>query len=137
MPRSDDLTRSPRATRLRPALAAAAALAVIAPAAIAAADDVKPFAVAAPTVTGPIASTPDNFGFGIEGFDVQLPVPRGYVIEEFFFSGVGNLYEFTPTGIRIVSPCPAAATSGCTNVPYTTRMVVKRPRRDQIGRAHV
>jgi hypothetical protein len=107
-----------------------AALAVIAPASIAAADDVQPFAVAVPTVTGPFPSTPDSFGFGIEGFDVQPPVPAGYVIEEFFVSGVGSLYEFTPTGIRVVSPCPAAATSGCTGVPYTTRMIVKRPRRD-------
>lgn len=131
MPRSDDLTRSPRALRRRPALATAAALAVIIPAATAAADDVAPFAVPLPTVTGPFPSTPDNFGFGIEGFDVQPPVPAGYVIEEFFVSGTGNLYEFTPTGIQVVSPCPAAATSGCTNIPYTTRMIVKRPRRDR------
>ena len=128
MPRSDDLTRSPRAMPRNLVLASASALAVIAPAATAAADDVTPFAVALPTVTGPIPSTPDNFGFAIEGFDVQLPVPRGYVIEEFFFSGVGNLYEFTPTGIQVVSPCPAAATSGCTGIPFTTRMIVKRPR---------
>jgi alpha/beta hydrolase family protein len=54
-------------------------------------------------------------------------VPHGYVVEEFFVSGTGNLYEYTPTGIRMVSPCPAAATSGCTNIPYTTRFLVKRP----------
>ena len=109
----------------------AAAIAVIAPAAIAAAADVAPFTVALPTVTGPIPSTPDNFGFAIEGFDVQGPVPDGYVIEEFFVSGTGNLYEFTPTGIQVVSPCPAAATSGCTGIPYTTRMIVKRPRHNR------
>jgi hypothetical protein len=131
MPRSDDLTRSLRTMRRGAALATAAALAVIAPAATAAADDVAPFAVALPTVTGPFPSIPDNFGFAIEGFDVQPPVPAGYVIEEFFVSGTGNLYEFTPTGIQVVSPCPAAATSGCTNIPYTTRMIVKRPRRDR------
>jgi hypothetical protein len=118
-------------TRARRRAVLAAALAVIAPASIAAADDVQPFTVALPTVTGPIPSTPDNFGFGIEGFDVQPPVPAGYVIEEFFLSGTGNLYEFTPTGIRVVSPCPAAATSGCTAIPYTTRLIVKRPRRDR------
>src|ERR1044071_359982 len=129
MPRSDDLTRSFRAMRRNLALASASALAVIAPAATAAADDVTPFAVALPTVTGPFASTPDNFGFAIEGFDVQPPVPDGYVIEEFLVSGVGNLYEFTPTGIRVVSSCPAAAASGSTNIPDTTRMIVKRPRR--------
>src|ERR1044071_741700 len=128
MPRSDDLTRPPRAMPRNLVLASASALAVIAPAATAAADDVTPFTVALPTVTGPIPSTPDSFGFGVEGFDVQPPVPDDYVIEEFLVSGVGNLYEFTATGIQIVSPCPAAATSGCTGIPYTTRMVVKRPR---------
>src|ERR1041385_7687554 len=131
MPRSDDLTRSPRAMPRNLVLASASALAVTPPAATGAADDVTPFSVALPTVTGPIPSTPDNFGFAVEGFDVQPPVPDGYVIEEFFVSGVGNLYEFTPTGIRIVSPCPPAATSGCTGIPYTTRMIVKRPRRAQ------
>src|SRR5579872_6319007 len=126
-----DVQPCPRTVRRRRAAGLAAALAVIAPAAIATADDVQPFTVALPTVTGPIPSTSDNFGFGIEGFDVQPPVPDGYVIEEFFVSGVGNLYEFTPTGIRVVSPCPTAATSGCTSIPYTTRMVVKRPKRDR------
>lgn len=126
-----DVQLCPRTARRRRAAGLAAALAVIAPAAIAAADDVQPFAVALPTTTGPIPSTPDNFGFAIEGFDVQPPVPGGYVIEEFLVSGVGSLYEFTPTGIRVVSPCPAAATSGCTSIPYTTRMIVKRPRRDR------
>jgi hypothetical protein len=126
-----DVQPCPRTVRRRRAAGLAAALAVIAPAAIAAADDVQPFAVALPTVTGPFPSTPDSFGFAIEGFDVQPPVPDGYVIEEFFVSGVGSLYEFTPTGIRVVSPCPAAATSGCTGIPYTTRMIVKRPKRDR------
>jgi hypothetical protein len=116
---------------LRRAAAAIAAIAAIAPASIAAADDVQPFTVALPAVTGPIPSTPNNFGFATEGFDVQPPVPDGYVVEEFLVSGAGNLYEFTPTGIRVVSPCPAAATSGCTGIPYTTRMIVKRPRRDR------
>ena len=89
MPRSDDLTRSFRTSWRGPALATAAALAMFAPAATAAADDVAPFAVALPTVTGPFPSTPDNFGFAIEGFDVQPPVPAGYVIEEFFISRDG------------------------------------------------
>lgn len=105
-----------------------AALWIVSPPASAAGDDVTPFTVSLPTVTGPIPSTATDFPFGAEGFDIMPPVPRGYVIEEFFFSGVGNLYEYTPTGVRVVSPCPAAATSGCTSIPYTTRMVVKRPR---------
>src|SRR5215831_12296113 len=78
--------------------ALALAWAVLLLPAAAAAADVTPFEVKIPTVVGPIASTPDNFGFGIEGFDVQPAVPEGYVIEEFFFSGTGNIYEFTPTG---------------------------------------
>ncbi|HET7506281.1 MAG TPA: alpha/beta hydrolase domain-containing protein [Kofleriaceae bacterium] len=109
-------------------MAIALALGLAPPAAHAAGDDVTPFTVTLPTVTGPIASTPTNFPFGAEGFDVMPPVPTGYVVEEFFVSGTGRLYEFTPTGIRVVSPCPAAATSGCTQIPYTTRFLIKRPR---------
>jgi Alpha/beta hydrolase domain len=112
----------------RCSLVAVAVLVASAPAAFAAGDDVAPFSVHLPTVTGPLPSTATNFGFGIEGFDIMPAVPAGYVVEEYLVSGVGNLYEFTPTGIRVVSPCPASATSGCTNIPYTTRLVVKRPR---------
>jgi hypothetical protein len=108
--------------------AVVAALGLLPSPAFAAGDDVTPFTVALPTATGPIASTATDFPFGAEGFDIMPAVPRGYVVEEFFLSGVGNLYEYTPTGIRVVSPCPAAATSGCTNIPYTTRFLVKRPR---------
>jgi hypothetical protein len=54
-------------------------------------------------------------------------VPAGYEEQEFFISGTARIYEYTPTGIRVVTPCPAALTDGCAQVPYTTRMVVKRP----------
>jgi Alpha/beta hydrolase domain len=117
--------------RARRAAIALAAFVVLVPVASATAGDVAPFTVPLPAVIGPVPSTADNFGFGVEGFDVQPPVPDGYIIEEYFVSGTGNLYEFTPTGIQVVSPCPAAATSGCTAIPYTTRMLVKRPRRDR------
>ncbi len=89
--------------------------------------DVAPFTVNSPTVTGPISSTPTNFPFVADGFGYAPAVPPGYVEEEFFFSGTGNLYEYTATGIRVVTPCPAAAALGCTDIPYTTRMIVKRP----------
>src|SRR5262249_52914906 len=92
-----------------------------------AASDVTPFTVSIPTVTGPIASTDTDFPFIALGFSVEPPVPDGYVEQEYFFSGTGNLYEYTPTGIQVVSPCPAAATLGCTTIPYTTRMLVLRP----------
>jgi Alpha/beta hydrolase domain len=91
------------------------------------ATDVTPFTVTVPTVTGPIPSTPTNFPFIALGFDVEPPLPAGYVEDEFFVSGTGNLYQYTPTGIEIVTPCPALAARGCTNLPYTTRMLVRRP----------
>jgi hypothetical protein len=106
----------------------AAALGVLTLPAVASADDVTPFTVALPTVTGPIPSTATSFPFAALGFDIQGPLPDGYVEEEYFVSGVGNLYEYTPTGIQVVTPCPATATSGCTSIPYTTRMLVLRPR---------
>jgi hypothetical protein len=89
--------------------------------------DVTPFAVTLPTVAGPILSMPANIPFIALGFDVEPPLPEGYVEEEFFVSGTGNLYEYTPTGIQIVTPCPAIAARGCSNLPYTTRMLVRRP----------
>jgi hypothetical protein len=96
---------------------------------IGAAADVTPFVPPLPTVTGPIASTATNFPFIADGFDVFGPVPKGYVEDEFFFSGTGNLYEYTSTGIEVVTPCPASVTEGsdCMGIPYETRMLVKRP----------
>jgi len=91
-----------------------------------AASDVTPFTVSIPTVTGPIASSPTDFPFIALGFSVEPPVPDGYVEQEYFFSGTGSIYEYTATGIQLVSPCPAVATLGCT-IPYTTRMLVIRP----------
>lgn len=114
--------------RLGKAGAVTAVLGLLSLSGVAGAADVAPFAVKLPDVTGPIPSTETNFPFGAEGFDIMPPVPKGYVVEEFFFSGTGNLYEYTPTGIQVVSPCPARATLGCTNIPYTTRMIVKRPK---------
>jgi Alpha/beta hydrolase domain len=101
----------------------------IAAAAPAAATDVTPFTVPIPTVGGPIPSSSNNFPYIADGFDVEPPVPAGYVEQEYFFSGTGNLYEYTPTGIEVVTPCPASVMEGrnCTGIPYTTRMLVKRP----------
>ena len=106
-----------------------ATLGVIAATSAADAADVTPFTVSIPTVTEPISSTRTNFPYIADGFDVEPPVPAGYVEQEYFFSGSGNLYEYTPTGIEVVTPCPASVTEGtdCTNIPYTTRMLVKRP----------
>jgi len=109
---------------------AAVAVAMLSPAAApasAAGDDVTPFRVATPAVTGPVPSTTTSFPFIADGFSVQPAVPDGYVEDEFFVSGTARIYEYTATGIRVVSPCPAVVTTGCASVPYTTRMVVKRP----------
>jgi hypothetical protein len=102
---------------------------VIATTSAAGAADVTPFTVTIPAVTGPIPSTSTNFPYIADGFDVEPPVPAGYVEQEYFFSGTGNLYEYTPTGIEVVTPCPSSVTEGtnCTDIPYTTRMLVKRP----------
>jgi hypothetical protein len=91
--------------------------------------DVKPFTVSVPHVTGPIPSTSTNFPFIADGFSVEPSVPKGYVEDEYFVSGKGNLYQYTPSGIEVVTPCPASTGQfGCVNVPYTTRMLVKRPK---------
>jgi hypothetical protein len=87
------------------------------------------FTVSSPAVVGPIPSTSTDFPFIADGFGPEPPVPPGYEENEYFVSGRGKLYEYTPRGIRVVSPCPASAEPlGCTNLPYTTRMLVKRPR---------
>jgi Alpha/beta hydrolase domain len=93
------------------------------------ASDVTPFTVTPPTVSGPIPSTSTDYPFIADGFGPEPAVPPGYKESEYFISGTGNLYEYTPTGIQVVTPCPAStAPFGCMNIPYTTRMLVKRPR---------
>lgn len=82
-----------------------------------------------PAVAGPIQSTSTDYPFIADGFGPMPPVPPGYEENEYFVSGKATLYEYTSTGVRVVSPCPPSAEPvGCTNVPYTTRMLVKRPR---------
>jgi len=105
-----------------------AILGVVALPTLADAGDVTPFAVTVPQIRGPIASNDSSFPLIADGFDVEPPVPFGYVEEEFLVSGAGDIYEYTPTGIRVVDPCPEIAERGCTNLSYTTRMLVKRPR---------
>jgi hypothetical protein len=91
--------------------------------------DVTPFTVRPPSVIGPIPSTSTDYPFIADGFGPEPAVPAGYEESEYFISGTGSLYEYTPTGIEVVTPCPASTEPfGCTNIPYTTRMLVKRPR---------
>jgi Alpha/beta hydrolase domain len=85
-------------------------------------------AVPTPTVVGPIRSTWSDFPFIADGFGPEPRVPSGYDEDEYFVSGRANLYEYSATGVRVVASCPASAGRlGCRNLPYTTRMLVKRP----------
>lgn len=88
----------------------------------------NPVAVPSPAVVGPIPSTSTDFPFIADGFGPEPPIPAGYEENEYFVSGRAKLYEYTPTGVHVVAPCPTTAEPlGCTNLPYTTRMLVKRP----------
>ena len=85
-------------------------------------------AVPMPAVAGPIPSTSSNFPFIADGFGPEPRVPSGYEENEYFVSGRAKLYEYSATGVRVIAPCPASAGRlGCRNLPYTTRMLVKRP----------
>jgi hypothetical protein len=85
--------------------------------------------VPTPTVTGPIpsdlASSPRNHTFFATDLDLRS---RGYVEQEFFFSGHANTYDATFSGgigaRPTASPTASVVTTGN---PYTTRMVVRRP----------
>jgi hypothetical protein len=77
---------------------------------------------------GPIPATPSNYPFIADGFGPEPPVPSGYEENEYFVSGRAKLYEFSATGVRVIAPCPpSAGPLGCRKLPYTTRMLVKRP----------
>ncbi|MCC7038860.1 MAG: hypothetical protein IT516_00970 [Burkholderiales bacterium] len=82
-----------------------------------------------PTVTRP-ASDPNgsasrNYTFFATDLDLA---GRGYVEEEFFFSGRANVYT-TPSLVGGIGLGPATGTASVvsSNHPYRTRMVVRRP----------
>jgi Alpha/beta hydrolase domain len=75
-----------------------------------------------PRVTGPLPVSEASYPFGAA--DHQL-VPqdlsrRGYVEEEYLVSGEANVYEW---------PAPGPAVVRTPDVPYTTRVLVRRPAR--------
>jgi hypothetical protein len=113
------LTWCAMASRLRPLITAALSIAAFAASA----------AVPTPTVTGPVpsdlSSPTKNHTFFATDLDLKS---RGYVEEEFFFSGVANTYDATFSGgigaRPTASPTANVVTAGN---PYTTRMVVRRP----------
>lgn len=116
--------------RVRSSLALAALLAasgLIAAAPAAQADG--PARVPLPTVEGPIPSVPGSADHNYTFFASDLGLPaRGYVEQEYFFSGTANVYDATVApgiGARPTpSPTASVVSSGH---PYKTRMVVRRP----------
>ncbi len=73
-----------------------------------------------PAVTGPIPVTPDSYPFGAAN---RTSVPQdlsqaGYVEEEYFVSGLANVYDFDSDGKVIIKTADA---------PYKTRILVRRP----------
>jgi hypothetical protein len=86
-------------------------------------------AVPVPSVAGPIpselGSSTKNYTFFATDLDLAS---RGYVEEEFFFSGTANTYDATIAGgigaRPVASPTANVTSSGH---PYKTRMVVRRP----------
>jgi Alpha/beta hydrolase domain len=86
--------------------------------------------VPVPTVTGPVASdtttNPRNHPFFAT--DIELN-KRGYVEEEFFLDGRANVYD-TPNPFGGIGNSPDSAPTASVvtpDVPYRTRMIVRRP----------
>jgi hypothetical protein len=103
----------------------ASGLAVVAPPALAHGSGTLPV----PSVEGPIPSVVGSPGNDYTFFASDLDLPaRGYVEEEFFYTGTANVYDATVApgiGAR-ETPSPTASIVS-TGHPYKTRMVVRRP----------
>jgi hypothetical protein len=86
--------------------------------------------VPTPDVIGPLASDPAgspsrNYTFFATDLDLA---GRGYVEEEFFFSGTANVYDAPNPGGIGAGPVPApTANIVSSGHPYTTRLLVRRP----------
>lgn len=80
---------------------------------------VAPAVVPLPAVNGPIAVAPDSWPFASASHSVTNRdlSKDGYVEEEFFLSGVANVYDW-PAVDRLESFAKG---------PYTTRILVRRP----------
>ncbi|MCW6006057.1 hypothetical protein K1W54_15930 [Micromonospora sp. CPCC 205371] len=88
-------------------------------------------AVPVPTVSGPIPSTVGSAGKNHTFFATDLDLTaRGYVEQEFFYSGQANVYDATVAPGIGARPTPSpTANIVSTGHPYKTRMVVRRPAR--------
>ena len=74
-----------------------------------------------PKVTGPVPVTASSHPF-LDGQHVFEPIDlakAGYVEEEYFVSGAANVYDWSGDG---------AVTVRTSGAPYTTRILVRRPR---------
>ena len=95
----------------------AATIALVATASFIAIDAAIPL----PRVTGPLPSHAQSYPFG-GAAHTRVPVDlalRGYVEEEYLISGSANVYDWPKAGPAVVRT-PSA--------PYTTRVLVRRPR---------
>ncbi|GAA4670830.1 alpha/beta hydrolase domain-containing protein [Phytohabitans rumicis] len=88
-------------------------------------------AVPVPVVSGPIPSTVGSAGHDYTFFASDLDLAaRGYVEQEFFYSGLANVYDATVAPGIGARPTPSpTANIVSTGHPYRTRMVVRRPAR--------
>ena len=79
-----------------------------------------PAADAQNTVQGPIAQTEASHAFGGAAYALKPEDlgKQGYVEEEYFFSGKANVYDWPSTGAVIRTA----------DAPYTTRVLVRRPK---------
>ena len=71
-------------------------------------------------ITGPIPATATSYPFGAADH-TRIPenlADIGYVEEEYFVSGLANIYTW---------PAPGPAVVRTPNAPYTTRILVRRP----------
>ena len=113
-------SRSPtrRASRCSSASFGAAALfALMLTGPIVHADPVAPFVPPLPSVEGPIPVSATSFPFLGAGVAGDAGLPADYVEEEYFASGVANVYDWAyPSGVELFE-----------TRPYKTRFLVRRP----------
>ena len=114
-----------RVHRAVPWLSLLVAAAVLIPATASIAEPPPPVASLPTSVVPPPEGNGVAFGAaaqgGFEGGSLDLAA-FGYVEEEFLVSGQANVYQYGPTGAVEVKTA---------NVPYTTRILVRRPQNPQ------
>ncbi len=101
-------------------LSVAALAAALGASAIAATQSASPKSVPVPAVAGPVAVTQASHIY-MAASDARVPLDlgaRGYVEEEYFFSGMANVYDWAAGGETSVRTA---------NAPYRSRMLIRRP----------